>query len=671
MKRIGIDIGGTFTDLVLYDEAAHTLTRVKALSTPGEPERGLLRAFELAGVHAEEVSVLIHGTTLVTNLIIERTGARTGLITTKGFRDTLEIMRFDRQHLYDLQWDKPTPLVPRHLRLEVDERIDHTGRIVRPLKPEAVVPVVQALVRQGVEAVAVCLLHAYANPAHEALIAAVIADVAPHLHVAFSSQVNPEIREYERTSTTVLNAYALPKVVQYVDRLDAAFMHSSSVKYVNSGGGLIASRTARQFPVQLVYSGPAAGVQASIALSQQTGLTDLITLDMGGTSCDVCLIRDGMPDMTNEVEVAWQVPIRTQAININSIGAGGGSVVWIDTGDALRVGPRSAGARPGPACYGLGGSEPTVTDANVVLGLLSRESFQGSQIALVTQPARDAIGSVASHFGTGLEDTARGIYRIVNANMAQAIREITVEKGIDPRGYTLVSFGGAGGQHAVEVAREIGMQRVLFPIFAGTLSALGMLTADFSYVALRTFLAPLTTKSLDMARQHLAALAQEAGASLQNDMGLVTGISTRFSADMRYIQQSHEITVPLTFDDLTGDTITATFETLHETLFGTRLGDALEFVNLRATVVGRVPPIALPTLAGTPRSGQLVPLRYAATALHAAPLPVYRRADLTPQDAIAAPCLIEDSDSSLYIPEHCRVTMDAYGNVQVSISTAH
>lgn len=666
MKRIGIDIGGTFTDLVVYDEQFKQLTKVKALSTPDQPEFGFLRALELAGVSIAEVSALLHGTTLVTNLIIERTGAATGLITTKGFRDTLEIMRFDRQFLYDLQWDKPAPLVPRYLRLEVDERIDHKGTVIRALDPAGVVPIVEALIEQGVETIAVCLLHAYANPVHEELIASVIAELAPHIHVSLSSQVNPEIREYERTSTTVLNAYALPRTANYADRLDAAFVgHSGGIKYVNSGGGLISSATARRFPVQLAYSGPAAGVQAGVMLARQTGCGDLITLDMGGTSCDVCLIRGAVPDRTNEIEVAWQTPIRTQAININSIGAGGGSIAWVDQGGALRVGPRSAGARPGPASYGRGGTEPSVTDANVVLGLLTKESFEQSQITITPGLAWEALRPLAEHFQTRAEDVAVGIYRIVNANMAQAVREITVEKGIDPRNFRLVPFGGAGGQHAIEVAREIGLQQVIFPPFASTLSAMGMLTADFSYVASRTFLANLAPENLDATRHLLTSLADEAGALLKSDLSLVTATVTEFSADMRYIQQSHEITVPLSAHDLTIEAITKAFEDLHEMLYGTRLGDPLEFVNLRATAIGVVPPIVNPTLPagrGTP-----APVRQTQTLLHAHPLPVYRWNELMPGAEIDEPCIVEDNDSSLYIPAGCHLTVDSYGNLHVMI----
>jgi len=478
MKRVGVDIGGTFTDLVVLDEETGALERIKTLTTPRAPEDGFLKAVAEGQVGLDDVSHFLHGTTLVTNLIIERTGAKLGLITTEGFRDVLEIQRSYRSDLYDLQWDKPKALVPRHLRLTINERIGADGTILREVNADQAREIVRRLLNEGVEAIAVCLLNAYANPINEQTVARIIQEMAPRIALSLSSEVDPRIREYERVSTTVLNAYAMPRMHLYMSRLERALKRNEGIKYMHSGGGVIPSATAERFPIQLLYSGPAAGVLAGRFLASTLGVPNLCTIDMGGTSLDVCLIRDGEPDSRDTIEVEWGIPARTQSIDIHSIGAGGGSIVWFDAGGALRVGPESAGSDPGPACYGRGGVRPTVTDANLILGILNPAGLLGGKLRLDRTQADAALLPIADKFGVSVEKAAAGIYRIVTANLAEAIRDVTVKRGTDPRDFVLVAFGGAGGQHAAAVAREMEMKGAIFPRNASTFSAFGLLTAD-------------------------------------------------------------------------------------------------------------------------------------------------------------------------------------------------
>ena len=667
MKRIGVDIGGTFTDLVLYDENQQLISSSKTLSTRDVPEQAVKKLLEDVGLQEGVSFQLMHGTTIVTNLIVERSGAKVGLITTRGFRDVLESMRADRQHLYDLQWDKPRPFVPRFLRVEVDERLDHRGNVLVPLQDEDVQRVVEYLLGHEVEAVAVCLLHSYTNPAHEQRILQIISEMAPQLPVTLSYDVNPEIREYERTSTAVLNSYALQKTRSYVNRLEDAFSRTGGIRYMHSGGGLVSSEIAASLPVYLAFSGPAAGVLAATWIAERTGISNIVTIDMGGTSFDVCLVQDGVPATTGELMVEWEIPIRTRAININSIGAGGGSIAWLDAGGALRVGPRSARADPGPACYNRGGTEPTVTDANMVLGLLNPANFVGSKLILDADKSTEALRSLAAHFDQSVAEVAKGIYSIVNANMAQAIREITIEKGIDPRDFTIVSFGGAGGQHAIEVAREVGSTRVIFPVLPGTFSALGLLAANMKYARSKSLVARLSELSMDRLSDELATLEREGRALLSSDREFTDAIVVEYSADLRYVQQSHEISVELDPDELTHDRIYTAFEDTHERLYGTRLGDPLEIINLHVTVVGRV---QRPTLSEATLGSKALPepVRRAEVAFFDQPIAVFAREDLRAGMSITDVCLIEEADSVLYIPDDCSGQVDRYGNIIVELT---
>lgn len=666
MLRIGVDIGGTFTDLVVYDETTGEIRKAKSHTVPTAPEVGVLRALEIGGVQKTDISYFMHATTLVTNLILTRSGASVGLITTRGFRDVLEIGRVFRNEFYNLSWTKPQHLVPRHLVKEVGERIGHLGDVKVPLAVDEVEAAVADLVSAGVEAIAVALFNSYANPKHEQLIGDVIRASAPELHVSLSSEVDPRIREYERFSTTVLNAYSMPKTHGYVDRLEQAL--DVPIQYMHSGGGIIPSSIARNHPIMLVASGPAAGVLAAQFIGRRAGIGDLITLDVGGTSSDICVLRDGEPEVKDLVEVSWGIPARTQAIDVNSIGAGGGSIAWIDTGGTLRVGPQSAGADPGPACYGKGGSEPTSTDANLVTGVLTEDNFLGGTVDVSIDAAREAIRPIAEHFQVSIEEAAWGIRRLLNAHMAQAILTATVKKGIDPREFTLVPFGGGGGQPAIEVAREVGIPRVLYPPNPSTFSAFGLLTADLKNTVSRTIMMPVALLDTHQLTGHLEELRVAASRFLEGQDLLVSHMSTQGLLDVRYAGQSTEVAVPVPEGGVADATdLYDEFENRHHLLYGTKLGDPAEIVNVRVTAVGVVHPITVEE--GQESSAPAAPVpkaRRVVTFLNE-PISVFDRDLLEPGVVIEEACVIEEVDSTLLVPPGAIVRVDGLHNVIVDV----
>jgi N-methylhydantoinase A len=667
MTRVGVDIGGTFTDLVVLDEVTGTVERTKALTTPRAPEEGFLQAMADKQITPADVSHILHGTTLVTNLIIERSGAKVGLITTAGFRDVLEIQRSYRNELYNLQWDKPKPLVPRHLRFTIDERVDCDGAILRAVDPTQVEEVIQRLLDQGAEAIAVCLINAYANPVNEQAVARVVRELAPRIALSLSSEVDPRIREYERVSTTTLNSYAMPRMHRYMSRLEQALQQRAGIKYMHSGGGVIPSATAERFPIQLLYSGPAAGVLAGRFLAAALGVPNVCTMDMGGTSLDVCLIRDGEPDTRDTIEVEWGIPARTQTIDIHSIGAGGGSIIWFDAGGALRVGPESAGSDPGPACYGRGGIRPTVTDVNLILGILNPDGLLGGRLLLDRQRAEAALQPIADQFGVSIEDAAIGVYRIVTANVAEAIREVTVKRGTDPRDFALVPFGGAGGQHAAAVAREMDMDAVIFPRSASTFSAFGLLTADLKNSAAKSLMVPFARASSVRIAEDFRELEGSARTFLDSDESTLERIYADRWADVRYIGQSHEVAVPVRADSVDLDAIYVDFEQLHERFYGTKLGAPAEIVNLRITVTGQVPQLKIQAF--RPEVVRLDPIGSRQTAFFQQMLPIFWRDGLPPGWRHDGPCLIEEVDSVLYIPGG-QLHVDEFGSIRLNWGVA-
>ena len=585
------------------------------------------------------------------------------MITTLGFRDVLEIQRSYRDDLYNLQWDKPKALVPRRLRLTIDERVAADGTVLREVDPEETRDVIRRLLDERVEAIAVCLINAYSNPSNELAVARLVQEMAPNVALSLSSEVDARIREYERVSTTTLNAYSMPRMHRYMSRLDAALKRKEGIKYMHSGGGVIPSATAERFPIQLLYSGPAAGVLAGRFLAATLGLQNVCTMDMGGTSLDVCLIRDGEPDSRDTIEVEWAIPARTQSIDIHSIGAGGGSIVRIDAGGALRIGPELAGSDPGPACYGRGGVRPTVTDANLILGILNPDGLLGGKLRLDRAQAASALRPIAEKFDVNVEKAAAGVYRIVTANLAEAIRDVTVKRGTDPRDFALVAFGGAGGQHAAAVAREMDMKGAIFPRSASTFSAFGLLTADLKNSLAKSLMVPLRLASPEAVEADFNDLAGRARQFLEESETSVERVYADRWADVRYVGQSHEVVVPIDPQGVDLDAVYADFERLHDRLYGTKLGDAAEIVNIRVTITGEVPKLkARPFV---PSEVRTAPTGARKTAFSDEPMPIFWRDGLPPGWRHSGACLIEEVDSVIYVPDGA-VEIDHYGSVRLT-----
>ena len=663
MRSLGVDVGGTFTDLILYDQANGSLRRAKVPTTPQAPEDGVLAGLRALDVAAEDIDLFKHGTTLITNLIIERDGATVGLLTTKGHEDLLDIQLCYRDDPYNLQWESPPALVPGDFRVGIDERLDAQGEVLRDLDEAQVASGVAALLEKGADAIAICFLHAYRDGSHEQRAREIVRRVAPDLPVCISSEVDPLIREYHRLSTTVLNAYVMPRTRDYVRGLSARARTKADVLYMHSGGGALPAAIAAEFPVYLAESGPAGGVLGATFAGRVAGFDDLIGMDMGGTSCDISVITGGQHGRRNMIWVDWMLGARLQAIDVHSIGAGGGSIAWIDSGGHLRIGPRSAGADPGPACYQRGGEEPTVTDANLVLGLLNADYFLGGQFEVDADLASAAFARLAEQIGTGPVEGAEGVYRLVNANMAHAIREMTVEHGIDPRSYTLVPFGGAGGQHAAAVAEEIGIARVLFPSYASVLSAFGLATADVTYPVSRSLLGTLETLDAELVRSTYESLEARAVTGLREG-GALNGTEpeSEWAADVRYSGQTHELRVTVDAEGDLIDGMRASFMAEHESRYRTTWDDPIELVNLHVVATSRLPKPDLPPLAAGEQDAKIGERR---THLAPDPVPVYRRSELSSVDAIAAPAIIEDVDSTIWIPPGWRTSVDSHGQILI------
>jgi N-methylhydantoinase A len=661
MKRVAVDIGGTFTDLVWLDEKTQGFGRTKALSTRDSPEIGLLDAIDKASISPEEVDLFLHATTIITNLIITRSGGTVGFVTTAGFRDVLEIQTGLRPNPYDLQWEKTPPLVPRYLRREITERIDAQGNVLTATDGEEIKRVLEGLVGEGIEALAVCLLNSYKNPTHEQAVAAVAREYFPQIHLSLSYEIDPRIREYPRMSTTVVNAYAMPGFSRYASTLETKLPIGTGIKFMQSSGGVVGAAQAAKAPVNLVYSGPVGGVLGGKLLGRTIGNENLITIDMGGTSFDVCVVRDGEADEKDELYVQWGIPVRTHTVDIHSIGAGGGSIVEIDPGGALKVGPKSAGSNPGPACYGRGGESATVTDANLILGLVRPGQFAGGDIVLSPELARQVLEPVAKHLDLSLHEAAEGVYRIVNSNMAQAIREITVFKGVDPREFTLVAFGGGGPQHAVEVAREMGMTSIIIPVFPSVFSAFGLLSADLLNTATRTVLCPVAALDSESLRQDLRELEDVAKEPLLAEE-VVEEIVIRRIGFLRYIGQSHELPIELgeSFD---GDTLYQAFEKAHLNRYGTQLRDPAEMVDLKVVAVGQIPKNELKMW--TQGSKDPKPTGTIDTAFGQAR--TYDREEMGTGAEVSGPALIEERDTTTYLPADARARVDDYGNIRIQI----
>ncbi|EFH13423.1 hydantoinase B/oxoprolinase family protein [Teichococcus cervicalis] len=687
--RIGFDIGGTFTDFILYDSAAGSVRLHKRLTTPHDPSIAALQGLEelvaMGGIALADVGEIIHGTTLVTNAVIERKGAKLGLITTEGFRDILEMGTEQRYDIYDLFLGFPEPLVPRDLRLEVPERMDRDGNAVTALDEGAVRDALRLLVEQGVEAVAVCLLNAYRNPAHEKRVGEIARGEFPLLSVSLSAEVVAEMWEYQRSVTTCANAYVQPLMDRYLQRLErelAARGFTGALRLMHSAGGLVSPATARAFPIRLLESGPAGGGLATALFGTLAGQKDVISFDMGGTTAKACMIEDGRVEIAPMLEAGRVhrfskgsgLPIKAPVIDMIEIGAGGGSIAQIDAVGLLKVGPHSAGSDPGPACYGMGGTKPTVTDANLVLGYYDPGFFLGGRMSLDLDAARRAVESVAAPLKLDVMDAAWGIHKVVVESMAAAARVHLVEKGKDPRGYAMVGFGGAGPAHAADVARALGVREVIIPPASGAASALGFLAAPLSFETARSLPVEFSP-GFDAALVNgvLEDLAAEGRARLLEAGVAPEDIRVERSADMRLVGQMHDIAVPLPEGAITGESleeIRANFGKVYAARYTSLYdGARMEAINFRVRCVGPEPVLSLTgAVGGGDSTAKVKGHRRAWFEGGWQEATVYDRYALVAGDRIPGPAIIEERESTTIVPPGDVVTVDAGLNLRIAIA---
>lgn len=680
--RVGVDSGGTFTDICLFDEQAGRVETWKVPSTPDDPSRGIAlgvaegmcRVAPEAGEHPAAAIVYFgHGTTVATNALIQHRGARTGLVTTDGFRDLLEIGRQKRPDLYDLQADKPTTLVPRDLRLEVPERVRHSGTIDTPLDEAKVRAAARTLKAAGVEAVAVSFLYGFLRPDHEKRAVAILREELPDAFISAGHEIAPEFREYERLSTVVLNAYLGPVMGRYIRRLAPrleALGMTATPQLTQSNGGVIGFATAADMPVRTVLSGPSTGVVGAQAIGRLGGFEDLITFDMGGTSTDVALLQGGRCKLAAEATVHGY-PIKAPMLDIHTVGAGGGSIAHIDSGGFLKVGPRSCGADPGPACYDKGNPEPAVTDANVVLQTLNPGHLLGGRMPIRRDLAERAIGSLAEKLGLGLHETADGILSVVTANMARAIRVISVQRGHDPRDYTLMAFGGAGPLHAARLAKELEIGRVLVPANPGILCAMGLLLTDLRADFALTQLLPASDGSTADVARAFANLSERADRWFEQEAIAPAERRLIRTVDMRYHGQNYElgVTVPEgAISSTTMQALTAGFAEAHRQRYGFASdGEPVQFVTLRVEATGLVRKAELRAHpeAGPDASAAIVQQRpvWLAGARDFVPTPIYARDALRQGNRFAGPAIVEQMDATTLVPPGMTARVDAWLNL--------
>ncbi|HEV3346471.1 MAG TPA: hydantoinase/oxoprolinase family protein [Methylomirabilota bacterium] len=672
MYIVGIDVGGTFTDLTAVDAATGRVVVTKVPSRPRHEAAAVLAGLEALGIASADVRRLVHGTTVGTNAVLERRGARVALLTTAGFRDLIEIGRTKRNipALFIPTFVRPKPVVQRQDRFEVTERLGPDGAVLVPLDPASIERALDAALAAPAEAIAVCLLHAYLNPAHEHAVADAVKGRAPGLPVSCSADVVAEYREFERFSTTVLNAYLQPLMEGYLTSLEERLLATGyvhGVLTVASSGGMMTTDTARRLPIKTIFSGPAGGVSQACFVGAAAGVRDFITYDMGGTSTDVCLVRDLQPHMTADAMVG-AFPVKVSQIDMHTVGAGGGSIAWLDVDGSLAVGPRSAGAAPGPAAYGIGGTEPTVTDANVVLGRIGTRRPLGGSIAIDAARARVAVAALGARMARplGMEALAEGIVRIAVARMTSAIREISIQRGHDPRDFTLIAFGGAGPMHALAMAEEIGIPRVLVPRHPGNFSALGLLAADIKHDDVRTRVGLLRERgpALRAAFSEMEAAAR--GQLEREGFGPEQQRLLR-SLDLRYRGQAFELSVSVGEVGADPAVIEADFHRLHREVYGhANPGAAIELVNARLTAYGLVPKPAAERHAGTgaPLDTAQLERRPVWFDGRAHDCPVWERDRLPAGADFAGPAIVEEFGATTVVPPGWRGTVDLHGSLR-------
>jgi N-methylhydantoinase A len=678
--RVASDIGGTFTDLVYVDEQTGEIGITKSDTTPPNFELGVMGTIKKSGIDASTVNFFVHGSTVIINALTERKGARTGLITTKGFRDVLEIRRANRPDLYNLRFQKPHAFVPRYRRLEATERMSYKGEVLTPLVEEEVQAAAQALIDEGVDAIGICFIHSYINPAHERRAAEIVRKSFPDVFVTASHEITREWREYERTSTAVLNSYVQPVAARYLDSLEDQLNseHLRGAKYaMQSNGGTATFESARRGPIGMVESGPVAGVLGAAAIGELIGEANVISLDIGGTTAKCSLIDDGEVAVTTEYKLEWTrthpgYPIKVPVVDIVEIGAGGGSIARLDEAGALHVGPQSAGADPGPACYGRGGDDPTLTDADLIAGRINSEYFLGGEIRLDVEHARTALQPIAKHFGVDEEQAALGVIRLANGNMVNALKLISVHRGYDPRDFTLVAFGGGGPMHATALARDLRIGRVLIPPQPGVFSAWGMLMTDLRFDLIITQIQRADQTDPGELHELWGGMESQASDHFVREKVERRKIAHQRYIDMRYAGQEHTVKVQFGGGEVTRQTVFEAidrFHDLHEQTYTFRLESPVEFVNFHLTSLGTVHKPRLPELEINEDAAAALKGRRHVDfdelgRLQAA---LYERNRLGAQARLEGPAIVEEPSCTTVVFPGDVMTVDAHGNLLIDV----
>jgi N-methylhydantoinase A len=675
--RVAVDIGGTFTDLVAVDDGALALE--KASTTPSNFADGVIDALEKCELDPGTIDQFVHGTTVVINAITERNGDDTALLTTEGFRDVLDITRANRPDMFNFQYQKPEPFVPRRHRWEVPERVDQSGDVLTPLDEDAVREAAREIRDAGFDTIAVSLLHSYQNPAHEQRVRDLVADVHPDAYVTLSHELTKEYREYERTNTAVLNSYVRPIADTYLDSLEGR-LHDHAVDgntyAMKSNAGTTSFEQARRRPVEMVESGPVGGVYGAARVGEQIGDPDVVSFDMGGTTAKTSLVQDG--DVTIDTDYWLEssqrdegYPLKIPVVDIVEIGAGGGSIAWVDQGGSINVGPQSSGADPGPACYGRGGTDPTVTDANLLTGRLNPDYFLGGEMALDTDAARDALEPLADEFGTSVREAAHGVLRVVNSNMANALKQVSLRRGHDPRDFVMVASGGAGPLHAATLGRELGVKETVVPRAPGQFSAWGMLLTDlrkdFARTNVRAFDAD-TAGEVDALFDEMEAEAYDAYA--QEDVAL-DDVNLERTVDLRYAGQEHTVNTPVRAETVDASVVGETIERFHdrhEQTYNFRMDDAVEVVNLRLTAYAPMPKPEVDAVENDVSPGAAVKstrsVDFGTEGVH--DTRVFERDALPTTESIEGPAVIEEPACTTLVHPDQTVDVDALGNLHIS-----
>jgi N-methylhydantoinase A len=677
MYRIATDIGGTFTDIVWVDDESGEIAADKAPTTPADVVQGVMAAYAKTGLEADAVGQFIHGSTVATNALVTQRGAVTGLITTKGFRDILEIRRIDRpdEHIYNIFWEKPKPLVPRRRRLEISARMMFDGTVLQPVDEAEVRVVAEKLLEAGAQSIAVCLLHAYADPSHELAVRDIIREFDPDIYVSMSHEVAREIREYERTSSTVIDAYVKKPVVSYLERLDKTLRKdaglANSPLIANSTGGVSTVEAIGRAPIQMMESGPAGGAIGAAYLAEKLGAPNLVTGDVGGTSYDVSIVVDGKTLLATEHDLLGYTA-KVSSIDVRSVGAGGGSIARVDSGGRLHVGPSSAGADPGPMCYDRGGDSPTVTDAAVVTGLIDPTLFAGGEMKLRPELSTAGIQVVADELGLPVDETAEGILTVARNNMANVTRQTLVGQGHDPRDFALLAFGGGGGLFASEVARTLDIPNVIIPRHPSVFSAWGMLSADIVGSFARSYLKQMTQVDLNYVKRLFAEMESEAY-ELTDEAGVPRDrVTFHRSIDCRYTGQGHEVEVPLgeiPVDDNLIDVLPELFDEVHEVRYGHKMPSKRETVTFRLRVFGSMHRLPLVEIEDGPDSASdaLVSTKQVYVNRSWRDAGIYDRSKLLAGAQISGPALVQEPSHVTVLMPGDVATVDKFGALRIAV----